>query len=65
MGDAMMDRALIARLETLLRHHRRNTRKQRSKKRDIFKVVIFMLCLRLNSPRRADENASQSSMFLI
>ena len=34
MGDAMMNRPLIARLETVLRHRRRNTRKQRSKKRD-------------------------------
>jgi hypothetical protein len=32
MGDAMMNRPLIARLETVLRHRR--TRKQRSKKRD-------------------------------
>jgi hypothetical protein len=34
MGDAMMNRPLIARLETVLRHRRRNTSKQRSKKRD-------------------------------
>ena len=34
MGDAMMNRPLIARLETVLRHRRRNTCKQRSKKRD-------------------------------
>jgi len=34
MSDAMMNRPLIARLETVLRHRRRNTRKQRSKKRD-------------------------------
>ena len=34
MGDAMMNRPLIARLETVLRHRRRNTRKQRSQKRD-------------------------------
>jgi hypothetical protein len=34
MCDAMMNRPLIARLETVLRHHRRNTRKQRSQKRD-------------------------------
>jgi hypothetical protein len=34
MCDAMMNRPLIAHLETALRHRRRNTRKQRSKKRD-------------------------------
>ena len=35
MGDAMMNRPLIARRDTVLRHRRRNsTRKQRSQKRD-------------------------------
>jgi hypothetical protein len=34
MGDAMMNRPLIARLETVLRHRQRNTRKQRGQKRD-------------------------------
>ena len=34
MADAMMNGPLAARLETVLRHRRRNTRKQRSKKRD-------------------------------
>jgi hypothetical protein len=34
MGDAMMNRPLIARLETVLRHRQRNTRKQRSQKGD-------------------------------
>ena len=34
MGDAMMNGPLAARLETVLRPRRRNTRKQRSKKRD-------------------------------
>jgi hypothetical protein len=38
MCDAMMNRPLIARLETVLRHRRRNTRKQRSKKRDNFQA---------------------------
>jgi hypothetical protein len=34
IGDAMMNRPLIARLETVLRHRQRNTRKQRGQKRD-------------------------------
>jgi hypothetical protein len=37
MGDAMMNRPIIARRETVLRHRRRNsTRKQRSHKRETF-----------------------------
>jgi hypothetical protein len=34
MGDAMMNRPLIARLETVLRRRQRNTRKQRGQKRN-------------------------------
>jgi hypothetical protein len=37
MGDAMMNRPIIARRETVLRHRGRNsTRKQRSHKRETF-----------------------------
>jgi len=37
MGDAMMNRPIIARRETVLRHRQRNSaRKQRSHKRETF-----------------------------
>jgi hypothetical protein len=37
MGDAMMNRPIIARRETVLRHRQRNsTRQQRSHKRETF-----------------------------
>ena len=62
MGDAMMNRPLIASLETVLRHRQRNTRKQRSQKRDNLQGAHLHTPLSLNSPRRADENALQGSM---
>jgi len=67
MGDAMMNRPLIARRKTVLRHRQRNsTRKQRCQKRDNPQGGhLHILCLRLHSPRRADQNALQGSMFLI
>ena len=62
MGDAVMNRPLIARLETVLRHRQRNTRKQRGQKRDNLQGGHLHTLL---TPRRADENTSQGSMFLI
>jgi hypothetical protein len=64
MGDAMMNRPIIARRETVLRHRQRSgTSEERGNNRESFQGGHHHSPKRLHSPESTHENPSQGLLI--